>query len=40
MELKDWLNSINMTKKNLMDEDPDLESGILHALSIGVFLDF
>ena len=26
MELKDWLNSINMTKKNLMDEDPDLES--------------
>ena len=21
-ELKDWLNSINMTKKNLIDEDP------------------
>ena len=26
MELKDWLNSINMTKNNLMDEDSDLES--------------
>ena len=25
MELKDWLNSINQTKKNLIDEDPDLE---------------
>ena len=24
-ELKDWLNSINQTKKNLIDEDPDLE---------------
>ena len=24
-ELKDWLNSINQTKKNLMDEDPSLE---------------
>ena len=23
MELKDWLNSINTTKKNLIDEDPD-----------------
>ena len=22
-ELKDWLNSINQTKKNIMDEDPD-----------------
>ncbi len=22
MELKDWLNSINFNKKNLMDEDP------------------
>ena len=22
MELKDWLNSINQTKKNLIDEDP------------------
>ena len=22
-ELKDWLNSINSTKKNIMDEDPD-----------------
>ena len=25
MELKDWLNSINTTKKNLIDEDSDLE---------------
>ena len=25
MELKDWLNSINQTKKNLVDEDPSLE---------------
>lgn len=25
MELKDWLNSINQTKKNLIDEDPLLE---------------
>ena len=25
MELKDWLNSINVTKKNLIDEDPSLE---------------
>jgi len=24
-ELKDWLNSINQTKKNLMDEDPLIE---------------
>ena len=24
-ELKDWLNSINLTKKNLIDEDPSLE---------------
>ena len=24
-ELKDWLNSINRTKKNLIDEDPSLE---------------
>ena len=23
MELKDWLNSINTNKKNLIDEDPD-----------------
>ena len=23
MDLKDWLNSINSTKKNLMKEDPD-----------------
>ena len=25
MELKDWLNSINFTKNNLIDEDPSLE---------------
>ena len=25
MELKDWLNSINTNKKNLIDEDPSLE---------------
>ena len=25
IELKDWLNSINQTKKNLIDEDPLLE---------------
>jgi hypothetical protein len=25
MELKDWLNSINKTKKNLIDEDPLVE---------------
>jgi len=24
MELKDWLNSINFTKKNLLEEDPDI----------------
>jgi hypothetical protein len=24
MELKDWLNSINFTKENLTDENPDL----------------
>ena len=24
-ELKDWLNAINQTKKNLIDEDPSLE---------------
>jgi len=24
MELKDWLNSINFTKKNLLEEDPSL----------------
>ena len=26
-DLKDWLNSINVTKSNLIDEDPDLEKG-------------
>ena len=25
MELKDWLNSINQTKRNLRDEDPAIE---------------
>ena len=25
LELKDWLNSINVTKKNLIDEDPSIE---------------
>ena len=25
MELKEWLNSINITKNNLIDEEPDLE---------------
>ena len=25
MELKEWLKSINLTKKNLIDEDPSLE---------------
>ena len=25
MELKDWLNSINLTKKNLIDEDHSIE---------------
>ena len=26
MELKDWLNSINSSKKNLIDQDPLIES--------------
>jgi hypothetical protein len=25
MELKDWLNSINFTKKNILEEDPSLK---------------
>ena len=25
VELKDWLNSINQTKKHLIDEDPSIE---------------
>ena len=29
MELKDWLNSINKTKKNLIDEDPSIEKEYL-----------
>ena len=26
IELKDWLNSINLSKHNMMDENPDVES--------------
>tara|TARA_B100000927_G_scaffold134292_1_gene108266 strand:- start:2106 stop:2492 length:387 start_codon:yes stop_codon:yes gene_type:complete len=29
VELKDWLNSINSNKKNIIDEDPDTESKYL-----------
>ena len=29
-DLKDWLNSINTTKINLIDEDPDIEKNLLH----------
>ena len=29
VELKDWLNNINHNKKNLIDEDPDLEKKYL-----------
>ena len=29
VELKDWLNSINSTKKNIIDKDPDTESKYL-----------
>jgi len=29
MELKDWLNSINQTKKNLIDEDSSVEKSYL-----------
>ena len=29
MELKEWLNSINITKNNLIDEEPDLEKQYL-----------
>ena len=25
IDLKDWLNSINLSKENFMDEDPDVE---------------
>ena len=25
IDLKDWLNSINLSKENLMEEDPDME---------------
>ena len=25
IDLKDWLNSINLSKENMIDEDPDLE---------------
>ena len=26
IDLKDWLNTINLSKENMIDEDPDLES--------------
>ena len=39
MELKDWLNSINQTKKNLIDEDPLVEKDYPHILLIVVSLD-
>jgi len=29
MELKDWLNTINQTKKNLIDEEPSIEKEYL-----------
>ena len=29
VELKDWLNNINHNKKNLIDDDPDLEKKYL-----------
>ena len=29
MELKDWLNSINQNKKNLIDEEPSIEKEYL-----------
>ena len=29
MELKDWLNSINNTKKDLLEEDPSLSKEYL-----------
>ncbi|BCU99199.1 MAG: hypothetical protein CM15mV26_0190 [uncultured marine virus] len=38
-ELKDWLNSINQTKKNLIDEDSLLEKNILRTLLIDVSPD-
>lgn len=37
-ELKDWLNSINQSKFNMMEEDIDSEKTILHILSIDVYL--
>lgn len=37
-ELKDWLNSINFTKEDLM-EDPSAKKNIRLTLSIVVFLD-
>ena len=38
-ELKEWLNSINTNKNNLIDEDSDLENSIHLILSIDVYLD-
>ena len=28
MELKEWLNSINTNKNNLIDEDPDIRKTV------------
>ena len=39
MELKDWLNSINQTKKNLIDEDPLIEKDYPPYILIVVSLD-
>ena len=37
MELKDWLNSINQTKKNLIDEDPSMEKEYSNHFSLVQF---
>ena len=36
MELKDWLNSINNTKKDLLEEDPSLSKEYLLSLLTSV----
>ena len=38
-ELKDWLNSINLTKENLLETDPTSKKVIHHTLSIVVCQD-
>ena len=38
MELKDWLNSINFNKENLIKEDHDIVKLTLHILLIVVCL--